>query len=155
MDKKTCCFFGHRNIIETEELKSRLSEIIENLIVNQNVCTFLFGSKSCFDSLCLNLVTKAKEKYPYIERIYVRAEFPYIDNNYLTYLLKSYDKTYFPQNIINAGRAVYVERNYQMIEQSNFCVVYYDKALIPPNRKSGTEIALSYAQKKNLPIILL
>ena len=30
MKEKTCCFFGHRTINETEELKSKLKEIIEN-----------------------------------------------------------------------------------------------------------------------------
>ena len=33
--EKTCCFFGHRKIDETEELKYRLYEIIENLIENE------------------------------------------------------------------------------------------------------------------------
>ena len=62
--KNTCCFFGHRMINETEELKSNLNEIIEKLIVDENVDTFLFGSKSHFNDLCLDLVTKIKEKYP-------------------------------------------------------------------------------------------
>ncbi len=46
MKDKTCCFFGHRTINETEELKERLTEIIEKLIVKEKVDTFLFGSKS-------------------------------------------------------------------------------------------------------------
>ena len=66
--EKTCCFFGHRKIDETEELKNKLSEIIENLIVNENVDTFLFGSKSQFDDLCHKIVTELKEKYPHIRR---------------------------------------------------------------------------------------
>ena len=70
----TCCFFGHRTINETAEQKSKLIEIIEKLIVDENVDTFLFGSKSRFNSLCLGLVTEIKEKYPHIKRIYVRAE---------------------------------------------------------------------------------
>lgn len=65
--------FGHRTINETEELKSELIEIIEKLIVEENVDTFLFGSKSRFNSLCQETVTKIKERYPYIKRIYVRA----------------------------------------------------------------------------------
>ena len=65
MKEKTCCFFGHRKISETEELKSKLIEIIEKLIVEKQVDTFLFGSKSRFNSLCLELVTELKEKYPY------------------------------------------------------------------------------------------
>ena len=40
--ENTCCFFGHRTINETEELKSKIIEIIEKLIVDENVDTFLF-----------------------------------------------------------------------------------------------------------------
>lgn len=35
--ENTCCFIGHRKINETEELKQKLTEVIENLIVNENV----------------------------------------------------------------------------------------------------------------------
>ena len=111
----TCCFFGHRTINETEELKSKLIEIIEKLIVDEKVDTFLFGSKSRFNSLCLELVTEIKEKYPHIKRIYVRAEYPYISEHYKNYLLESYEDTYYPEKILNSGRATYVERNYEMI----------------------------------------
>ena len=41
---KTCCFLGHRKIDETEELKSRLKSIITNLIEDESVEVFLFGS---------------------------------------------------------------------------------------------------------------
>ena len=54
----TCCFIGHRTIDETEELKSRLKEIIEKLIIDEKVDTFLFGSKSRFNSLCREIVTE-------------------------------------------------------------------------------------------------
>ena len=76
--ENTCCFFGHRTINETEELKSKLIETIEKLIVEKQVDTFLFGSKSRFNSLCQETVTELKEKYPHIKRIYVRAEYPNI-----------------------------------------------------------------------------
>ena len=56
MCKNTCCFFGHGKINETEELKLKLIEIIESLIADENIDAFLFGSKSRFDSLCLELV---------------------------------------------------------------------------------------------------
>ena len=51
MKENTCCFIGHRTINETEELKLKLNEIIEKLIVDEKVDTFLFGSKSRFDGL--------------------------------------------------------------------------------------------------------
>ena len=149
----TCCFFGHRTINETKELKEKLCDVIENLIVNEKVDTFLFGSKSRFDSLCLELVTKIKEKHPHIKRVYVRAEYPVIDESYLAYLLKSYENTYYPKKLVGAGRAVYVERNCEMIDHSRFCVVYYDKAHTPAKRKSGTKLAYDYAAKRDRVIL--
>ena len=146
-------FFGHRTINETEGLKLGLYRIIERLITQNNVNTFLFGSKSRFDSLCLEIVTILKEKYPHIKRIYVRAEFPYISEVYKSYLLTFYDDTYYPEKIKGAGRAVYVKRNCEMIDNSRFCIVYYDEKYTPENRKSGTKIALDYAIKQEKKII--
>ena len=153
MKTNTCCFFGHRTINETEELKNKLREAVEKLIVEENVDTFLFGSKSRFDALCLEIVSEIKEKYPHIKRIYVRAEFPFIDDSYKTYLMKLYDDTYYPEKVIGAGRAAYIERNFEMIDNSRFCIVYYDEEYSPTNRKSGTRIALDYAKKKAREII--
>ena len=152
---KTACFFGHRKINETEELRLKLYEIIENLVINENVDTFLFGSKSRFDDLCLETVTKIKEKYPNIKRIYVRAEYPNISKHYENYLLKSYEETYYPEKIKNSGKAVYIERNFEMINKSQICIVYYDEQCAPKNRKSGTKIAFDYAIKQGKRIIKL
>ena len=117
----------------------------ERLIVDEKVDTFLFGSKSQFNNLCLEMVTKIKEKYPYIKRIYVRAEFPVISDDYEAYLLQFYEETYYPEKILGSGRAVYVERNYEMINKSRYCIVYYEESRIPTTRKSGTKIAIDYA----------
>lgn len=152
---KICCFFGHRKINETAELKNNLNEIIENLIINEKVDTFLFGSKSEFNDLCLDVVTRLKGKYPYIKRVYVRAEYPYIDEDYKNYLLESYEETYYPEKMLNAGKAAYVERNCEMIDNSIACVVYYDDSYVPKqkNSESGTKIAYNYAVKKGVRII--
>lgn len=151
----TCCFIGHRTINETEELKSKLKEIIEKLILDNNVDTFLFGSKSRFNSLCLEIVTELKQNHPHIKRIYVRAEYPYISEQYKDFLLKSYEDTYYPKRIISSGKAVYIERNYEMIDNSSFCIVYFDEQKAPCTRKSGTKIAIDYAIKKQKHIIVL
>ena len=153
MCKNTCCFIGHRTINETEELKTKLKETIEKLIVENSVDRFLFGSKSRFNSLCLELVTELKEKYPHIKRIYVRSMYPYIDEDYKNYLLEGYEETYYPEKITNSGKASYVERNYEMIDKSNFCIVYYDEQNAPTTRKSGTKVALDYAIRKKKVII--
>ena len=154
MQKNVCCFIGHRTIIETDEMKKRLLNEIEMLIKDKNVDTFLFGSKSQFDSLCLDLVTRLKEKYSHIKRIYIRAEYPVISEDFEKYLLKSYDETYFPEKIIGAGKASYVKRNYEMIDKSNYCVFHYNENYTP-NHKSGTKIALDYAVKHEKKIIFI
>ena len=155
METNTCCFFGHRTINVTTELKVKLNKIIKKLIIENNVDTFLFGSKSQFNNLCYEQVTKIKEKYPHIKRIYVRAEYSIINETYEDYLLENYEDTYYPKNAVGAGKAVYVERNCVMINDSHFCVVYCKEDYSPLNRKSGTKLALDYAIKKNKKIIVL
>ena len=153
--KNTCCFLGHREINITDELKENLRVVIEHLITEESIDIFLFGSKSRFDSLCQETVTELKEKYPHIKRIYVRAEYPDINEHYKDYLLESYEDTYYPEHIIGSGRAAYVERNYEMIDKSKFCIVYYDEPNAPTTRKSGTKIALDYAIKHKKEVIIL
>lgn len=137
----------------TDELKEKLRVVIERLIVDENIDTFLFGSKSQFDDLCYDVVTEIKKKYPHIKRIFVRAEYPYIDESYKAYLLESYEDTYFPKSVLGAGKASYVKRNYEMIENSRFCIVYYKANYTEKGRRSGTKIALDYAKKKKKSII--
>ncbi|MBQ2717065.1 MAG: DUF1273 family protein [Clostridia bacterium] len=161
------CFIGHRNIEKTEELISSLKETVVTLI-NKGATTFLFGSKSDFDDLSWDVVTELKKKYPFIKRVYVRSSYQYIDKLYEEYLLESFEETYFPQKIENAGKFSYVERNYEMIDNSTYCVFYYNENYIPSlkyppkrntlfttRRNSGTKIAYEYAVRKKKEIINL
>ena len=157
---ETCCFIGHRKLNITEALEKLLYETLTELIVNRGITTFLFGSRSEFDTLCLKIVSSLKEKFPFIKKIYVRAEYQYISEDYRNHLLKWYDDTYYSPKIQNSGKAVYVERNYEMINCSSICVCYYNREYQPPRRKnsnkdlydyqpkSGTKIAYEYAIKK-------
>jgi len=163
----TCCFFGHRKVPEATEIKNRIYEVVEKLIINKNVSIFLFGSKSEFDDLCYKAVTELKEKYPHIKRIYVRAEFQHINDSFKKRLLEKYEDTYYPKHIENSGKASYVERNQEMINNANYCIIYYNKSYIPTKRKnskrdlteyqpkSGTRIAYDFAVKKKKEIVNL
>ncbi len=163
-DKRICCFFGHRKVEEKDSLKIKLYEIIENLIIKSNTDFFLFGSKSEFNYLCREVVSKLKEKYPHIKRIYVRAEYPEISDEQEKYFLLNYEATFFPIKLKNAGKAIYIKRNYEMIDSSDICIVYYKEDYLPPKRKhmsslteyqskSGTAVAYQYAIRKNKKII--
>lgn len=169
MDGKKCTFIGHRKIEKNDELIKRISEVIENLIVNENVDTFYFGSKSQFDDLCYVIVSELKEKYTHIKRIYVRAEFEYIDGEgsrpYREGLMERYEDTYYPEHMSNAGKAAYVERNQEMIKKSDVCIFYYKEDYQPPRRRngkrdlfdyqprSGTRIAYEFAEQRKKMII--
>lgn len=152
------CFIGHKNIKKTDELVTSLKETVVALI-SRGVTTFLFGSGSEFNDLSWKIVTELKSNhYADIKRVYVRASYQHIDNFYEEYLLQFYEETYFPQKIENAGKYSYVERNYEMIDKSTYCVFYYDKnspLKHQPKRNSGTKIAYDYAVKKKKEIINL
>ena len=169
-----CSFFGHRKIEITKELKQKVKEIIEDLIVNYNVLTFLFGSKSDFDYLCHLVVTELKEKYPNIKRIAytcrsetctLENERKYWEEIYSHFrkekvTLLGVEEEFEHKTKYTAGRASYVERNQAMINDSDYCVFYYDESYQPPSReyskrsigyyrpKSGTAIAYNYAKQK-------
>ena len=153
---KACSFFGHRDTPQTEELKQKVRETVERLIVEEGVDAFLFGSRSNFDELCHIVVTELKEKYPNIKRVFVRSQYPYVNKLYKDYLLEFYDDTVIPNRVEKAGKASYVERNQEMINVSDFCIFYYNPCYLPPKRKyskrdisayqpkSGTQIAFDY-----------
>ena len=161
----SCCFIGHRKIDNQESIKPILKEQIV-ILLEKGITKFFFGSMSKFDDLAWEVVSELKETYPSIKRIYVRSAYQYIDKSYENYLLESYEETYYPPKLENAGKCSYVERNYEMIDKSMYCVFYYNENyvpefkrqprhnMLPPSRrKSGTKIAYEYASKKEKKII--
>lgn len=171
---KKCCFIGHRNVEPTMELIKRLDTYIRCLIEEQGVQYFLFGSRSKFDDLCHQRVTKMQEIYPNIKRIMFTRRSEYacmkevkeeceriaraVTKRDIRY--KDYDGEEMSDRVYNAGKASYVERNQEMIDASDFCIFYYNPYYLPPKRKwskrslgeyqpnSGTKIAFEYANQR-------
>lgn len=176
---KVCSFFGHRKITVTEELKRKIREVIEDLVTKQNVLTFLFGSRSDFNDLCHLIVTELKELNPKIERICYtcRNETCILENekekwqNLLCNLQKKeitllcYEKEQEHTTKFIARKASYIERNQAMIDDSDYCLFYYDTNYKPPLKKyskqsigfyqskSGTALAYAYAKRKKKVLI--
>ena len=169
----TCCFIGHRKIEITDELKSEIYGYIDNLILKENVRVFLFGSKSDFDFLCHSIVTDLKEKYPFIKRVAYtcRSESVILEsecekwNEVYSYYKKQdihllgVEEEFEYKTKYVSGKASYVERNQAMIDDSDYCLFYYNEKYVPPKRqeyggfrtyqpKSGTAIAFKYAKRK-------
>lgn len=147
---KTCCFIGHRDTADTAELRGRLRAVVTSLI-ESGADTFLFGSRSAFNDICLKTVTELKTSYPHIRRVYVRAEYEYIDGDYENCLLRRYDATYFSERARGAGRAAYVMRNREIIDASDACVFYCDENL--REASGGTRAAYEYAVKRGKRVV--
>ena len=158
--EKTCSFFGHRDIEETLALYENIRNTVIYLIEQKGVKRFLFGSKSRFDTLCWKVVTKIKERYSEIRRVYVRSMYPTLSDFYEKYLLESCEETVYPPRVENAGRASYIQRNQAMINESDYCIFYCNPDYVPPvkksknrflpdvTRRSGTKLALEYAYQR-------
>ena len=174
MEEKVCSFFGHRKIDDSVALRQRIQSEIVNLIENYGVNVFLFGSRSDFDSLCHAIVTELKEKYPHIqrraytcrsetctlekEREYWEVIYSYFEKRPVTLL--GVEEEVEHKNKYTAGKAQYVERNQAMINDSDFCVFYYNPYYQLPRRKyskrsigdyqpkSGTQLAFDYANQR-------
>lgn len=170
---KTCCFIGHRKIEFSQELENKIKSIIENLIVNENVSEFFFGSNSEFNDICHNILTKLKEIYPHIMRKFYtcRSEYCVLESERLhlekimsttlrkdVKLLGMEGEIEFSKKLDTTVNS-YIVRNQAMIDGSDYCIFYYDENYIPIKKKknqsqvSGTKKAYEYALKKKKLII--
>ena len=158
---KACSFFGHRDTPQTEELKQKVRETVERLIVEEGVDTFLFGSRSKFDELCHIVVTELKEKYPRIERI------AYLCKHETGCLVgKGKDEqcrikeltgrdVYVPEyedikksdRVNSAGRACYIKRNQWIVDESYVAIIHMGD-LHNQHKKSGTKAVYGYSKNR-------
>ena len=176
---KTCSFFGHRKAKCTDLIMKKVSEIVENLIIYCGVRVFLFGSRSAFDRLCHLVVTQLKEKYPEIKRVAYtcKSEMCILESEKGAWekrfallqrtnvVLLGVEEEFDHKTKYTAGKASYIERNQAMVNDSDYCVFYYDENYLPERRKytresageyqpnSGTALAYAYAKRKNKTLI--
>lgn len=144
---------GHRKINKSQDLIDRLTKIFVELIENEGADTFLFGSKSQFDDLCYDIVTELRYKYTFIQRVWVRAEYRYFGKDYLKGVLTLYEDTVFPTKVCGAGKLVYIMRNETLVTMCDVLIVYLDLEYKHKTAKSGTKMAVDYAQKRSKRII--
>ena len=150
---RKCSIIGHRKLELNNSALKKLESTICNLITNHGITDFLFGSKSDFNQLCYDIITNLKKNYSFIRRIFVRAEYPVISDEYRKYLLTLYEDTYFYDSKKITSRYGYIKRNELIIRNSDICLFYYNSNYLPKKKQSGTKLAYEYAIKKNKNII--
>lgn len=153
---KSCCIIGHREFEKSEKLELKIKKTIINLIEKEKVTTFLFGSNSRFNDFCYDIVSELKNIYVDIKRIFVRAEYPVITDAYFNYLKTLYEDSYFYSEKLITNKFSHIKRNQTMIDNSDFCIFYFNCNYFPKTKtQSGTQLAYTYAIKKQKPIINL
>lgn len=148
---KICSFFGHSEIIVTEDLRGQIIAEVRRLISEEFDC-FYFGGFGMFDHLCWQLVTELKIDFPIIRRVYCLSDPRHTrlskrpkwlkneDYEEFVYLDLDYDYWY--------TRIYY--RNCEMINQSDFVIFY-----TLDQENSGAYKAYKYAKKSRSIILIL
>ena len=164
---KACSFFGHRDTPQTEELKQKVKETVERLIVEEGVDTFLFGSRSSFNELCHIVVAELKVKHPHIRRIayLCRHEAACLvgEGAKMKQQIKQltgrdeyvneYEGIKKSDRVNSAGRVSYVERNQWMVDESDITFIHIDKGYCIKNKNSGTALIYRYAKSRKRIIV--
>ncbi|MFI3228761.1 MAG: hypothetical protein R3Y23_01170 [Bacillota bacterium] len=149
---KIASFFGHRDVALTLELSISIDSTILDLVQNKGVSIFYFGGFGDFDDYCFNSVTKLKQDFPYLQRIYCVEDIR---------LLRESKR---PQYLSNKGFDDYIHlplkydywytriyyRNCEMVDASDF-IVYFIRNI----ENSGAYKCYKYAKKVKKSIIML
>ena len=173
------CFIGHRKVENKEKVFEEVKRVVKDLIKQEGVLEFLFGSNSEFDSICYEVVTSFMSSVPSIRRIrytcisescVLERERVSLEKKFSSVLgeeihLRGFEEEVHHKTRLVAGRASYIERNKAMIDDSDLCVFYYNenydvapkkqaqKNLVQCRPKSGTRLSYKYAKNKNKKLI--
>ena len=122
MDKnKTCCFFGHREVMHN--IRQKLTAIIESLITEDNVTEFYVGHQGQFDNMAYSVLKELKSNYPHIRYSVVLAYMP--DEHFKEVYGED---TLFPDGLESVPKRFAISiRNDWMIQHSDYAVCYVHK----------------------------
>jgi len=146
---KICCFTGHSDIYEDmTNLKNRIRQTAEELILKQGVTEFWCGNYGAFDRLSASAVRSLKQRYG----IKLCLVIPYITKE-----IEDHKEHYtdFDEIIIadipeNTPKRFFITKNNQyMVNCSDFLISYVR------HDWGGAAQTLGYAGKKDIQIIKL
>lgn len=149
--EKICCFAGHSELFNVDDLCIKLISTVENLIVKENINEFWVGNYGAFDKLSAKAITKLKRKYPEIK---LNLIIPYLTseiNKYKKYYYEIYDNILMADIPLKTPiKARIVKCNQYMIKKSEYLVCFINHSW------GGAAKTLEYAKKnKKIQIINL
>ncbi len=153
MKEKTCCFTGHRDITENEDILKEKIKVEIRKLINRGVIYFGCGGARGFDTIAAQAVLQLKEKYPYIKLILI------LPCNNHTKEWSEHDKIRYAMTEQGADKIKILSpyyhkgcmhiRNRYMIDNSSYCICYLRR------RGGGTAYTVDYALSKNRNIVYL
>lgn len=133
-------FFGHAQILQSEEIEKWLYVVTENLI-EQGAITFYLGGHGAFDSMAASVLKAQKKRYPHIELVLVLA---YLNSKRNTF---GYDSTIYPPLEMVPHRFAISYRNRWMVESADVVVAYV------LHEWGGAATTLRYAKQEKKQIV--
>lgn len=136
---KTVSFFGHRDSVINDNVRSWLYEAVEAEI-HDGARLFYFGGYGSFDSAAAAVVWDLKRKYPDIKSVLVLA---YLNRKHET---QNYDDTIYPPLENVPMRYAISARNEWIIRESDVVIAYVLHSW------GGASKALEYAIRRDKQI---
>ena len=143
---KVCSFFGHRFVLEKEEVKEQLKSLAQRLIKEEDVDIFYLGEQGDFEIIAAEVLNELKPTYPFIQRIEVICFAEQLQRNGK---IKSDGFEYLDELDRCKRKARIIKRNQWVIDNSDILVFYVNTPY------GGAYQSYCYAKKKNKDMINL
>ena len=145
----TITFAGHSFIPESDKVKERVREEIENNIIDAEKVICYLGGYGEFDDICARVCKELKEKYKCIEVVYVT---PYINLSEQAKIKEIqeyglFDNSVYPPIENVPPKFAILKRNEWMIENADVVIAYVD------HNYGGAYKSLQVAKRRKKKII--
>lgn len=129
MENKVCCCFGHREIYL--DFSRCLEDVIEELIVENGVNTFMTGGMGQFDGKFAAAVRSKKNKYPEIKLILVYPYFTQELNRNKEWYEHNFDSIIIPSELSGIHyKSAIKARNRWIVDNSDYIVAMFTVLLV-------------------------
>lgn len=141
MENKVCCSFGHREVYEN--VSARLDRILEDLIINKGVRTFLTGGMGRFDEIFSNAVRRKKVVCPQTELVLVCPYLTQELNRNKEWYEQNFDSILIPSVLVGVHyKSAIQARNRWLADHSDYVVAYVKRPF------GGAYDAVRYSEKQ-------
>ena len=146
LDNKTMIvsFFGHARFPYSQELPSKIMNVLEEVVGNNDV-EFFVGFYGAFENICFECAVEYKSKRSNVVVTYVT---PYIDVSRYEHSLKKCDGSIYPEIERTPQKFAIIKRNEWVINHSDV-IIFYNIGV------GKTNDFYEYAQRRNKKIINL